>query len=54
MSRSIDRLTSLDRLMLGTSKRWPQDITALAILDGTILLDSAGELRGPACGDRSG
>jgi diacylglycerol O-acyltransferase / wax synthase len=45
MIRSIDRLTSLDRLMLGASKRWPQDIGALAILDGTILLDSAGELR---------
>ena len=45
MNRSIDRLTSLDRLMLGASKRWPQDIGALAILDGTILLDPAGELR---------
>jgi WS/DGAT/MGAT family acyltransferase len=45
MSRSIDRLTSLDQLMLGASKRWPQDIGALAILDGTILLDQAGELR---------
>jgi diacylglycerol O-acyltransferase / wax synthase len=45
MSRSIDRLTSLDRLMLGASRRWPQDIGALAILDGTILLDRAGELR---------
>jgi diacylglycerol O-acyltransferase len=45
MSRSIDRLTSLDRLMLGASKRWPQDIGALAILDGTTLLDPAGELR---------
>jgi diacylglycerol O-acyltransferase len=45
MSRSTDRLTSLDRLMLAASKRWPQDIGALAILDGTILLDPAGELR---------
>ncbi len=45
MSGSIDRLTSLDRLMLGASKRWPQDIGALAILNGTTLLDSAGELR---------
>jgi diacylglycerol O-acyltransferase / wax synthase len=45
MSRSIDRLTSLDRLMLGASKRWPQDIGALAVLDGTALLDPAGELR---------
>jgi diacylglycerol O-acyltransferase / wax synthase len=45
VSRSIDRLSSLDRLMLEASKRWPQDIGALAILDGTILLDPAGELR---------
>ena len=44
-SRSIDRLTSLDRLMLAASRRWPQDIGALAILDGTVLLDPAGELR---------
>jgi diacylglycerol O-acyltransferase / wax synthase len=45
MSRSVDRLTSLDRLMLGASKRWPQDIGALVILDGTTLRDPAGELR---------
>jgi diacylglycerol O-acyltransferase / wax synthase len=45
MRRSPDRLTSLDRLMLAASNRWPQDIGALAILDGTILLDPAGELR---------
>jgi hypothetical protein len=45
MSRSTDRLTSLDRLMLAASRHWPQDIGALAILDGTILLDPAGELR---------
>jgi hypothetical protein len=42
---SIDRLTSLDRLMLAASKRWPQDIGALAILDRTSLLDPTGELR---------
>ena len=41
MSRSVDRLTSLDRLMLGASKRWPQDIGALVILDGTTGLDAA-------------
>ena len=35
MSTAIDRLTALDRLMLGASRRWPQDIGALAILDGT-------------------
>jgi TPP-dependent indolepyruvate ferredoxin oxidoreductase alpha subunit len=45
MSRSIDRLSSLDRLMLEAGKRWPQHIGALAVLDGTILLDPAGELR---------
>jgi len=45
MGTSIDRLTSLDRLMLGASTRSPQDIGALAILDGTSLLDPAGELR---------
>jgi diacylglycerol O-acyltransferase / wax synthase len=45
MSTSIDRLTSLDRLMLTASRRWPQDIGALAILDGTSLLGPTGELR---------
>jgi diacylglycerol O-acyltransferase / wax synthase len=45
MNTPIDRLTSLDRLMLGASKRWPQDIGALAILDGTSLLDPTGKLR---------
>jgi WS/DGAT/MGAT family acyltransferase len=39
----IDRLTGLDRMMLGASRRWPQDIGALAILDGTG--DGAGDLR---------
>ena len=41
----IDRLTPLDRLMLGASRRWPQDIGALGILDGTTLFDSNGLLR---------
>jgi diacylglycerol O-acyltransferase / wax synthase len=45
MSTSIDRLTPLDRLMLAASTRWPQDIGALAILDGTNLLDPTGDLR---------
>jgi WS/DGAT/MGAT family acyltransferase len=45
MSTSIDRLTSLDRLMLAASTRWPQDIGALVILDGTSLLDPTGDLR---------
>jgi diacylglycerol O-acyltransferase / wax synthase len=42
---SIDRLTALDRLMLGASTRWPQDIGALAILDGGPLLDADGQFR---------
>jgi WS/DGAT/MGAT family acyltransferase len=41
----IDRLSNLDRLMIGASRTWPQDIGALAILDGTELLDPAGHLR---------
>jgi diacylglycerol O-acyltransferase len=45
MCTSIDRLTALDRLMLEASKRWPQDIGALAILDGTSLLDPTGGLQ---------
>jgi diacylglycerol O-acyltransferase / wax synthase len=45
MSGSMDRLTSLDRLMLGASRRWPQDIGALATLDGTSLVDPTGGLR---------
>jgi WS/DGAT/MGAT family acyltransferase len=45
MGTSIDRLTSLDRMMLAASRRWPQDIGALAILDGASLLDPAGHLR---------
>ncbi|HEX6302377.1 MAG TPA: wax ester/triacylglycerol synthase family O-acyltransferase [Acidimicrobiia bacterium] len=42
---TIDRLTPLDRLMLGASRRWPQDIGALAILDGATLFDASGRLR---------
>jgi diacylglycerol O-acyltransferase len=42
---TVDRLTALEQLMLGASKTWPQDIGALAILDGTTLLDTAGRLR---------
>lgn len=42
---TIERLTPLDRLMLGASRRWPQDIGALAILDGAMFFDSTGRLR---------
>ena len=42
MTTSIDRLSSLDKLMLWASKRWPQDIAALVYLDGEALIDPAG------------
>jgi WS/DGAT/MGAT family acyltransferase len=42
---SIDRLSALDRVMLWASRRWPQDIGALAILDGGPLLDDDGQFR---------
>jgi diacylglycerol O-acyltransferase / wax synthase len=42
---SVDRLTALDRVMLGASRTWPQDIGALAILDGTTMLDPSGHLQ---------
>jgi diacylglycerol O-acyltransferase len=42
---SIDRLTALDQLMLRASKVWPQEIGALALLDGTDLLDPDGRFR---------
>jgi diacylglycerol O-acyltransferase / wax synthase len=42
---AVDRLGSLDRIMLGASRRWPQDIGAIAILDGPGVLDPMGEPR---------
>jgi diacylglycerol O-acyltransferase / wax synthase len=45
MRSPIDRLTALDQLMLGASAIWPQDIGALALLDGTNLLDPGGRFR---------
>lgn len=42
---SIERLTSEDQLMLRGDEIWPQDIGALAILDGRNLLDSSGRFR---------
>jgi diacylglycerol O-acyltransferase len=41
----IDRLTALDQLMLRASEVWPQDIGALALLDGTNLFDPGGRFR---------
>jgi WS/DGAT/MGAT family acyltransferase len=42
---ALERLTALDRLMLGASRRWPQDIGAIAILDGGPLMDEDGRFR---------
>jgi Wax ester synthase-like Acyl-CoA acyltransferase domain len=45
MRSSIDRLTALDQLMLRASRVWPQDISALALLDGTNLVEPTGRFR---------
>ena len=42
---SIDRLSAEDQLMLGASAVWPQEIGALALLDGTRLFDASGQFR---------
>jgi WS/DGAT/MGAT family acyltransferase len=42
---SIDRLSPLDRFMLRVSRTWPQDIGALAVLDGTPLIDPTGRFQ---------
>jgi diacylglycerol O-acyltransferase / wax synthase len=44
-AQSMERLTAGDRLMLWPDERWPQDIGALAVLDGSGLLDSDGRFR---------
>jgi diacylglycerol O-acyltransferase / wax synthase len=54
MNSPIDRLTALDQLMLRAGERWPQDIGALALLDGTHLLDPTGRLRIEAVRDAIG
>jgi len=41
----MERLTAEDRLMLWPDDRWPQDIGALAVLDGASLLDPGGQFR---------
>ena len=33
-AQPMERLTAEDRLMLWPDERWPQDIGALAVLDG--------------------
>lgn len=41
----IDRLSAEDRMMLDMSRRWPQDIGALLVLDGGRLFDDRGQFR---------
>ena len=41
----VDRLTADDRLILSVDATWPQDVGALAILDGQPLLDAEGSVR---------
>jgi diacylglycerol O-acyltransferase / wax synthase len=45
MNTSINRLTALDQLMLRASPVWPQDIGAIALLDGTNLHEPTGRFR---------
>jgi hypothetical protein len=42
---SIERLTAEDQLMLWGDEIWPQEISALAVLDGSGLLEPGGRLR---------
>lgn len=39
---AMDRLTAEDRLILWPDEVWPQDIGALAVLDGSSMLDAGG------------
>ena len=41
----MERLTEEDQLMLWPDEIWPQDIGALAVLDGSSLLDADGRFR---------
>jgi hypothetical protein len=41
----MERLTAEDQLMLWPDEIWPQDIGALALLDGSSLLDPDGRFR---------
>jgi diacylglycerol O-acyltransferase len=45
VSTSIERLTAEDRIMLWGDEAWPQEIAALAILDGSTLVDADGRFR---------
>jgi diacylglycerol O-acyltransferase len=41
----MERLTAEDQLMLWPDEIWPQDIGALAVLDGSSMLDAGGRFR---------
>jgi diacylglycerol O-acyltransferase / wax synthase len=41
----MERLTATDQLMLWPDALWPQDIGAVAVLDGACLIDPTGRLR---------
>ena len=41
----MERLTAEDQLMLWPDEIWPQDIGALAVLDGSSLFDRGGRFR---------
>ena len=41
----MERLTAADRVLLWPDTRWPQEVGAVAILDGTALLDPDGNVR---------
>jgi hypothetical protein len=49
----VERLTAEDRLMLWPDERWPQEIGALAVLDGAGLMDASGRFRSRRRGVRS-
>jgi WS/DGAT/MGAT family acyltransferase len=42
---TIDRLSSLDQIMVWASRKWPQDVGALALLDASDLFDEQGRFR---------
>jgi diacylglycerol O-acyltransferase / wax synthase len=42
---SIERLTAEDQIMLWPDEIWPQDIGAIAVLDGSTLIDTDGRFR---------
>jgi WS/DGAT/MGAT family acyltransferase len=45
MSVAVERLSRDEQLMLDASRAWPQDIGALALLDGAALTDRRGRFR---------